>query len=171
VTHAHGYISETNFEALIVNNTTLSDVQKFHYPVASLKNEAKDLISNLDTGIQDTYRNLAVKKLRQLLNTNAHNSAHKRQTYVLKNIKQKHMKGNATVTRANKGRTTVIIHSQHYNKKDHSFLLDNNFHILPQDPTKKYQTKILKTLQQSNQIIDKKQIKFLTQKKKHRPQP
>jgi hypothetical protein len=35
------------FEVLIVNNTTLSNVQKFHYLIASLKNEAKDLISNL----------------------------------------------------------------------------------------------------------------------------
>jgi hypothetical protein len=39
------------FEALIVNNTALSNVQKFHYLIASLiaslKNEAKDLISNL----------------------------------------------------------------------------------------------------------------------------
>jgi hypothetical protein len=35
------------FEALIVNNSTLSNVQKFHYLIASLKNEAKDLTSNL----------------------------------------------------------------------------------------------------------------------------
>jgi hypothetical protein len=35
------------FEALTVNNTTLSSVQKFHYLIDSLKNEAKDLISNL----------------------------------------------------------------------------------------------------------------------------
>jgi len=35
------------FEALIVNNTTLSNVQKFHYLIASLKNEDKNLISNL----------------------------------------------------------------------------------------------------------------------------
>jgi hypothetical protein len=34
------------FEAL-VNNTTLSNVQKCHYLIASLKNEAKALISNL----------------------------------------------------------------------------------------------------------------------------
>jgi hypothetical protein len=37
------------FEALIVNNTVLSNVQKFHYLIASLKNKAKDLISNLQT--------------------------------------------------------------------------------------------------------------------------
>jgi hypothetical protein len=35
------------FEALVVNNSTLSNVQRFHYLIASLKNEAKDLISNL----------------------------------------------------------------------------------------------------------------------------
>ena len=35
------------FEALIFNNTTLSTVQKLHYLIASLKIEAKDLISNL----------------------------------------------------------------------------------------------------------------------------
>jgi hypothetical protein len=35
------------FKALIVNNTTLSNVQKFHYFIASLNNEAKDLISKL----------------------------------------------------------------------------------------------------------------------------
>jgi len=34
-------------EALIVNNTTLSNVHNLHYLIASLKNEAKDLISNL----------------------------------------------------------------------------------------------------------------------------
>jgi len=40
------YFRDT-FEALIVNNKTLSNVQKFHYLIASLKNEAKYLISNL----------------------------------------------------------------------------------------------------------------------------
>jgi diphosphomevalonate decarboxylase len=32
---------------LIVNNTALSSVQKFHYLTASLKNEANDLVCNL----------------------------------------------------------------------------------------------------------------------------
>jgi len=35
------------FEALVVNNTFLCNVQRFHYHIAPLKNEAKDLISNL----------------------------------------------------------------------------------------------------------------------------
>jgi len=35
------------FEALIVNNPALSNVQKFHCLIASMKKEAKELISNL----------------------------------------------------------------------------------------------------------------------------
>ena len=35
------------FEELVVNNASLSNVQRFHYLIASLKNKAKDLISNL----------------------------------------------------------------------------------------------------------------------------
>jgi len=44
------------FEARIVNNTSLTDVQRFYYLIASLKNEAKDLISNL----QITNENFSV---------------------------------------------------------------------------------------------------------------
>ena len=40
------------FEALIVNNTTLSIVQKFHYIIASLTNEAKGLKINLQIKIR-----------------------------------------------------------------------------------------------------------------------
>jgi hypothetical protein len=35
------------FEALIINNNALSNVQRFHYLTASLKNEARALIANL----------------------------------------------------------------------------------------------------------------------------
>jgi len=46
-----------------------------------------------------------------------------------------------------------------------SFLTDNNFNTLAKDPTKKFQKLINKTLQESNLIIDKRQIKHLTQTK------
>jgi hypothetical protein len=44
-----------HFEALVVNNKTLSNVQKFHYSTVSLQNEAKAVISNL----QITHENLS----------------------------------------------------------------------------------------------------------------
>jgi len=44
------------FDSLIVKNNTLSNVQKFHYLISSLKGEAKHLISNL----QMKYDNFVV---------------------------------------------------------------------------------------------------------------
>ena len=47
-----------------------------------------------------------------------------------------------------KGKTIVIINSDEYSKKVHTFLTNNNFHSLQKDPTDKYQKLIQKTLQQ-----------------------
>jgi hypothetical protein len=59
----------------------------------------------------------------------------------------------------------VIINSKEYSEKMHSFLTANNFNILTKEPTEKFHKLIHKTMQESNLIIDKKQIKSLTQKK------
>ena len=65
------------------------------------------------------------------------------------------------ITQADKGKTTVIIYKQDYRNKVHTFLVENNFHPIPNNPTKKYQ----KTDhdKQWNLIINKGQIKHLTQ--------
>ena len=57
------------------------------------------------------------------------------------------------ITKADKGKTTVIIYKQDYRNKVHTFLLENNFQTLPNNPTKKDQTRITKTLQQCNLIF------------------
>jgi hypothetical protein len=69
---------------------------------------------------------------------------------------------NAILIQADKEKTIVIINSEEYSKNLQTFLMDNT---LQKDPTAKYQKLIQKTLQQSNLIIDKKKIKYLTQKK------
>jgi hypothetical protein len=46
-----------------------------------------------------------------------------------------------------------------------SFLSANNFKTLTKDPTDKFQKSIHKAMQECNIIIDKRQIKHLTQKK------
>ena len=65
---------------------------------------------------------------------------------------------------ADKGKTIVIINSEEYSKKIHSFLTDN-FHSLQKELIDKYQKPIQNTLQQCNLIIDKEKIKYLNQKK------
>jgi hypothetical protein len=71
---------------------------------------------------------------------------------------------NVILIQPDKGKT-VIIYSEDYSKKVHTFLMDNNFHIIQKDPTVKYQKLIQTTLQQCSLLIDKKKIKYLTQKK------
>jgi hypothetical protein len=43
----HTVALQSTFEALIINNTALSNVQKFHYLIASVQGEAKGILSNL----------------------------------------------------------------------------------------------------------------------------
>jgi hypothetical protein len=130
----------------------------------TLTMETEQAIRQLDTDIQDTYRAIAAKKLKHFINTNQRNSTHKRQAYLFE-IKQKLTKNKAMVTRADKGKTTIIIYAQHYNEKTHTFISNNNFLTLLHDPTTKFQSNIIKTLKQCDKIIDKKYIRLLTQKK------
>ena len=73
------------------------------------------------------------------------------------------------ITRADKDKTVVIIYTHDYNEKDRTFLSDNNFCTIPNDPTSYDHRTIQKTLQQCDRIIDRKQIKFLTQKNPTQP--
>ena len=128
--------------------------------------ETEQAVRMLDSKMQAPLRILATKKLKQIsASDNHHNVMAKRQTYILKNINSKLEKENAMVAKADKGKTCVIIYTDEYNKKVHNFLNENNFQKLQKDPTDKYQKLITKTLQHSNLIVNKKQKKYLTQKK------
>jgi hypothetical protein len=124
--------------------------------------ETEEAIRLLETREQHVFRIMATKKLNQMYNI--HNT-YKRQQHILKDINHKLTTANAMITLADKSKATVIIYKHEYDKKVHTFLTDNNFQTLPDNPTNKDQTRILKTMQQCNQIILKQHIKYLTQKK------
>jgi len=125
--------------------------------------ETERAIRLLDIKLQDPLRIIAAKKMK-LHNTYHHDPTHKRQSHILKQIQHKITSNNAMITRADKGKTTVIIYTHDYNDKVHTFLSKNNFHIVPKDPTIKDHKLTHCTLQQCDKIIDKKQIKYLVQK-------
>jgi hypothetical protein len=128
--------------------------------------ETERAIKLLDGKMQNTYRLLATNKLKQIINsTNQQNATLKRQLHIMKKLKQKLATENAIITQADKGKTVVIINSDEYSRKIHSFLTTNNFSTITRDPTDRYQKHILKTIQECSLIIDKRQIKYLTQKK------
>jgi len=109
--------------------------------------ETEKAIRLLETREQNAFRIMATKKLKQMYNTN-HNThnIYKRQ-HILKNINHKLTNENAMITLADKSKATVIIYKHDYAKNVHTFLTDNDFHTLPDNPTNKDQTRIQKTMQ------------------------
>jgi len=68
------------------------------------------------------------------------------------------------ITQADKGKTIVIIYKKDYHNKVLTFLTDNKFQAIPNNPTNKYQKQITQAIKQSNLIFNKEQIKHLTQR-------
>jgi len=89
------------------------------------------------------------------------------QMHVTKYLNKKFTTENAIITRVDKGKT--IVNSNEYSEKVHFFLTVSNFNILTKDPTEKIPQIYTQSIAKSNLIIDKKQIKFLTQKKASPP--
>jgi len=75
---------------------------------------------------------------------------------------------NAIIVKADKSKTSVILYTDDYAEKVHTFLNDNNFQTIQTNPTDKFQKLLPKTLQQCNPIVNKNQINYLLEKK---PQP
>jgi hypothetical protein len=114
-------------------------------------------------------RLLASTKLKQIKTSSTNlNPMAKRQTYLINKINETLAKEHAILTKADKGKTIVIIYTKDYKDKVNHFLKNNNFHTIPKNPTNCFQKQINKTLHKCNLIIQKNQIKYLTQKK---PQP
>jgi hypothetical protein len=102
--------------------------------------ETEQAFRHLDNKIQDAYRHLAAKKLKHTLTTNNHkNTLHKRLSYIMKNLRYKLTRNNATLTKADKGKTIVIIKTAKYTEKVNKFISDNEHQTLITDPTPKYQ--------------------------------
>ena len=73
------------------------------------------------------------------------------------------------ITKADKGKTTVIIDTTEYNNKTLEFINSNAIKTLTNNPTSKSQKRIKDTLKLCHLIINKTQIKYLTQNKPQAP--
>jgi hypothetical protein len=94
-----------------------------------------------------------------------HYSSHKYDTYntnkerqTLYKIKNKLRSNKAIITKADKGNTIVITYQQEYHNKIKDFIIDNNL-ITINDPTKNFQKKIKKVLNEC-QIVTHKNEKW-----------
>jgi len=117
--------------------------------------EAETAITQLPTTDRDVYRKLVADRINTLqrnCNPNPRHNTHP-ESRTIKTIQAKLQENNAIITRADKGNSLVILPSQQYKSKVHSFLQANRFQTTSTDPTKTYQNLIGKTINDSKTLI------------------
>jgi len=132
--------------------------------IANLTAETEGAIRLLDVKMQNTYRIMPRNKLKQIINSKGQNNVlQKRQLHLMKELNKVDYKKCNNYT-GGEGKTIVLINSNEYSEKVHSFLTANNFIILTKDPTEKFHNLMHKKMQES-----KKTYKTLNAKKASPP--
>jgi hypothetical protein len=104
--------------------------------------EAETAISYVDHLRHTVAEHLA--KIQRNININNDKELDKYEWRTLKELKEKIRKHNLTITRADKGRTVVLMEQAQYDKKVIEFLQDNGIRATKNDPTNVFQSKIKK---------------------------
>jgi hypothetical protein len=81
----------------------------------------------------------------------------------MKSRKDKIKKHNLIITRADMGRTLVIMGQQEYNEKIMDFINSNRLTVAKGDPTKTYQSNIKKAHNKSESVINNNKKRQLTE--------
>jgi hypothetical protein len=71
----------------------------------------------------------------------------------MKSIRTKPSENNATITRADKGNSLVILPTPQYDLKIEKFLNDNSFHTIATDPTKTFQNQVRRRQENSSKTL------------------
>jgi hypothetical protein len=111
---------------------------KRHNWLENLVLEAETAVSKLPTSDRETYRKPVAKRITTLHEGSKYPPTPKvqQEAKTIKNIKSKLNTNKATVTRADKGNTLVILPTEQYNSKMEDFIQANNLQTIPTDPTK-----------------------------------
>jgi hypothetical protein len=114
--------------------------------LSNLAVEAENAIMLLPTQEQDYIRYQVVYNLqtqyrqqkKQHTNPNLKNT---HENWIINQIKTKLNNERAMITKADKGRTLVILYINDYNKKVNNFISNNNFHQTANDITNRFYNK------------------------------
>jgi hypothetical protein len=97
-----------------------------------------------------------VKKIREInRNIKTNNKKNKEEWKQIMNIKNKISKNKLAITKADKGKTLVILTQDEYKHEVKSFIKDIHFIKINNDPNQEHQKIVKQTLKQSNNIIQK----------------
>jgi hypothetical protein len=124
--------------------------------------DTENAIKHLEPKIQGTYRHLATKQIKHIMNNNRNNTLHKRQQYIINEIQNILQKNNLTIVNADKSKAIIIINKHTLEEKIMNFIQENKIIKLNKDPTDKYHKQIQQMIKNCNLIIDKHTQRFLT---------
>jgi hypothetical protein len=112
--------------------------------------EAETAISYIDVTKQDHLRHTVaehVAKIQRNIHINNNNREQDKYEWrTMKELKEKLKKYNLIVTRADKGRTVVIMEQAQYDNKVTESMQGNRIRVTKNDPTTTFQSKIKKAL-------------------------
>jgi len=93
------------------------------------------------SNMQNTFRYMVAKKIREIKESNRHNTMHKRYQYNINQIKEilQHI---WTIAKADKCKARAIIDKTTMRQKIDTFIQENNIIKLNKDPTDAYQRQI-----------------------------
>jgi len=105
--------------------------------------------------MQNTFRHLAAKKIKQIKASNRHNTMHKRHQYNINQIKKILQHNNLTVAKADKTTAIVIMDKEVLTQKIDTFIQENNIMMLSKDPTESYQKLLQRAMQKCEDLVEK----------------
>jgi hypothetical protein len=108
--------------------------------------EAETTISKINATEQQYYRHMVAKTIKKInQKDNMNNTRNKMEWKLIRNIRNKLVENELIITKANKGKTVVILTMEDYTQKV-NFIQENQFVLINNDPTKNYQKAIKHTM-------------------------
>jgi len=129
--------------------------------INELITDTKNAIRHLQSNIQNTFRYLAAKMIKQIKESNRHNTMHKRYQYNINQIKKLLQHNNLTIAKADKSKAIVIIDRTVLRQKLDTFIQENNIMMLNKDPTESYHRQLQQNMQRFENLIEKNRRKYL----------
>jgi hypothetical protein len=123
--------------------------------------DTENAIRHLQSNIQNTFRYMAAKKIKQIKESNRHNTIHKRYQYNINQMKKILQHNNLTIAKADKSKAIVVIDKTTLEQKIDTFIQENNIMKLNKDPTDSYHRQIQQTMQKCKNLIDKSKQKYM----------
>jgi len=122
-------IQFTEIELKLLNKGLQYNLQQQHKKwIEQLALEAETAISKLNILEQDHYRHLVANNIKNLITREQRpNTLYKEEWNTIKNIKNKIKEHNLIITKADKGKSIIIMEQHEYTQHIEEFIKENNY--------------------------------------------